>query len=84
MDRKILRVLIPTLYVVAAIVAYILDFHTSLNILAIPWSAFLIVIAGLTSHVLPGIDSYLDIMKIFAVGLNIAAFFALLKKTGYR
>jgi len=84
MDRTILRVLIPTLYVVAAIVAYVLDFHTSLNILALPWSAFLIIIAGVTSHGFPRSNSYIDIIKIFAVVLNVAAFLALIKKTDRR
>jgi hypothetical protein len=80
MDRNILQTLLSTIYIAAAIVAYLLDFHTILNILAMPWTAFLIIIGGFTSHAFSGIDKYLDIMKLIAVVLNIAAFGALLKK----
>jgi hypothetical protein len=79
MNVKILRILLLTFYFAAAFAAYLLDFYTLLNILAMPWSVFLIIIGGLFSHSLSGIDVYLDILKIFAVMLNIALYLASLK-----
>jgi hypothetical protein len=45
-----------------------------------PWSVPLIIIGGFASHSFSDVDFYLDIMKIFAVLLNVVVYLALLKR----